>query len=323
MAVSDVRRWPSISGILNKVWAYAHAWWNGYELDLPRIPSSVQNGADETKEWPTKPDSTVSQMIWGQGFLSPGGEELVSEIVKLMDVDETMTLVEIGAGLGGASRCMAKTTGVWVTGLEEIPEFADEGMKQSTGAGMARRAPIRHFDPMCPLDIKDSGAHGVFSREMLFAHPDKLEMLREIRRILRPHGRLALTDYVIMKPNEADSAIDVWSRSEPKQPYPWTLAQYESQLTEMGFVVRIVEDISPKFIQFATAGWQAFSELLEREGVNPELKHYVLEELQLWSGRLQVLTSGCLGIGCVHAYKLDGGKKSQVTSISDLTSGKS
>ena len=231
MAVSDVRRLPSILGIFDNVWAYAHAWWNGYEPNLPRNPSSIQDGAGETKEGPTKPDSTVSEMIWGQGFLSPGGEELVSEIVKLMDVDETMTLVEIGAGMGGASRTMAKTTGVWVTGLEETPEFADEGMKYSTVAGMARKAPIHHFDPSCPLDVKDSGVHAVFSRETLFALPDKLAMLREISRILRPHGRLALTDYIISKPNPDHTAINAWSRSEPKHPHPWTLAQYESQLT--------------------------------------------------------------------------------------------
>src|SRR3546814_19255546 len=76
----------------------------------------------------------------------PGDEEKNLRLVKPLALNPAHTVIDVGAGLGGATRLIAEKFDIWITGLESDREVADKGMELSTMAGLAKRAPIHHFD---------------------------------------------------------------------------------------------------------------------------------------------------------------------------------
>ena len=56
---------------------------------------------------------------------SPGGREHILTMVETFGLDPAMTVLDLGAGLGGATRTMCSKFGVWVTGFEVDEALAE------------------------------------------------------------------------------------------------------------------------------------------------------------------------------------------------------
>lgn len=135
------------------------AWWEGYDLsgrkrkrDKEEAKDAAEGDGDQAglnrhgKPLWSASRIEVAEKIWGTGFVLPGGVELISTLIKPLGLNPAMTVLELGCGLGGATRCMA-ATGCWVTGLEASPFLAEQGMLRSTKAGLAKQAPVQVYDP--------------------------------------------------------------------------------------------------------------------------------------------------------------------------------
>ncbi len=91
--------------------------------------------------------TTVAQWLWGAGFVMPGDEQYVIELVKPFGLTPAMSMLDLSAGLGGPARAIAKAYGTYVTGLERSPERARRGMEMSVAANLAKRATIAQYNP--------------------------------------------------------------------------------------------------------------------------------------------------------------------------------
>lgn len=60
----------------------------------------------------------VNQLLWGEGFLSPGGARAVRPIVDGLDL-AGRTLLDIGCGVGGVDRVLAEDYGCRVIGCQD------------------------------------------------------------------------------------------------------------------------------------------------------------------------------------------------------------
>src|SRR5690606_1927210 len=98
--------------------------------------------ADESSLWPAQ-RREIAQMIWGEGFESPGGAERILELVKPFGLSSAHSMLEIGAGMGGGSRAIAKSFRAYVTALEPDPELAAEGALQAGIHDMEDKANVR------------------------------------------------------------------------------------------------------------------------------------------------------------------------------------
>ncbi len=310
-----------------------HAWWNGYERPAAsgRAASpEPQNGArfpgdgagdpsPDSKPWrQTHPPAHVSELLWGRGFTTPGGEEFVLDLVRHIGIDETMTLLDIGAGLGGSCRVIAGGTGIWTTGLEESEALAKAGTVLSKAAGMGRKAPLLVFDPTDPLDRVASSTNVVFSKECLFSVADKQALLAEVERVLKPNGYLVLTDYVRRGAKAAEEALARWREGEPRPCTPWSVAEYESHLAELGFVLNISQDLTAKYKAEIARGWRDFQDRVDRDSLPPAQRSQLLDELALWAGRLDAIANGAIAVRSIVAYKSEfGSRESRFGSIDD------
>jgi hypothetical protein len=61
------------------------------------------------------------QQIWGEGFLVPGGSLCVREAINPFGLNESMSVLELGCGSGGAARTLAEEFGARAMGLESDP----------------------------------------------------------------------------------------------------------------------------------------------------------------------------------------------------------
>jgi len=284
------------------------AWWEGYDLSgvLSRGrkggghgPDGAEHGGDaESRKHLNRQGKPlwsatrvqVAEKIWGDGFATPGGTEQIPDMVKPLGLNPAMSVLDLGAGLGGSTRTMAQRFGAWVTGLEFNPVLVEAGMFRSHKAGLARQAPVQPFDPENFSWSKRVDA--VFSKEMLFTVHNKDGLVDAIEAALKPRGQLLFTDYVVDKDRMNERQFDNWASHEPVEPHVWTVAQYVNALQQRNLDIRITEDFSDAHRIMILTAIQNLVKHLETVSMDKETKIAVVEEVELWARRIAAMEAG-------------------------------
>src|SRR3989337_2916840 len=112
------------------------AWWEGYDLAVrPKQKTALDMGdlaQDAVRYEAPEPRLVrleVMQQIWGKGMSGPGDEEYILRLVKPLGLKPAHTVIDFGAGLGGATRLISEKFDIWITGLESDRAGSDEGME--------------------------------------------------------------------------------------------------------------------------------------------------------------------------------------------------
>lgn len=285
------------------------AWWEGYELatgrPAPMGAAAIHDVryARASEHWETT-RLQLAQQVWGEGFIGPGGEEQILSMIKLFGLDPAMSVLDLGAGLGAATRCMSDNFGVWVSGLDSDPQLVEAGMALSTKAGMAKKAPIQLFDPG-NFDLKPNSVDCVFSKEFLFTVADKRVFLKAVENLLKSRGQLLFTDYMFGEGHKAGPTFDKWLKHEPRAPHPWSVNDYREALGELHLDIRVVEDNTDAFHKNVIAAWADYIRAIRSSGVNDETAAALVDEVELWTRRMQLIENGDLRICRIHALKKD------------------
>lgn len=286
------------------------AWWEGYELAV------VQKGAGGTLEVPEhdvragqhtwdSPRVQIVQDVWGEGFSSPGDAEYLIEMLKPFALTPAMSVLELGAGLGGASRVMAEHFGVWVTAFEADRDFADAGMELSTMAGLAKKAPVAAFDPE-NFEYKEMSCDCIYAKELFFTVKKKKELLSVVGDALKDRGQLLFTDFVKAEEVKDTEALAEWEAAEPVEPSLWSLKDYDMAMTRQKIEIRITEDITDDFREIVTKGWARYLASAVKGGVSDAMAEVVVSEAELWARRAKALESGDLRVCRIYGLKKQG-----------------
>ncbi|WP_299395156.1 methyltransferase domain-containing protein [Pelagibius sp.] len=294
-------------------WMRLKAWWEGYDLSIREkqaIPFDMGDLSQDavrydSPEWMSK-RLEIMQEIWGKGMTGPGDAAYILKLVKPLALDPAFTVIEVGAGLGGATRVISEHFDIWMTGLEADREVADAGMELSTMAGMAKKAPVHYFD-VDHYEFREASIDCVFSKEALYVVEDKKRLLAEIINMIKPRGQLLFTDYVFAE-DAAKKDIQAWVSGEPVTPHPWTQRQYEQTLTEARLDIRIKEDITDEVYKIITSAWAEFLASLRGRELDKSTSDAINEAVDLWTRRTKAIESGALRLCRFHALKKEGEK---------------
>ncbi len=286
------------------------AWWDGEEILEPLAESALEPEPKHEvhyeapkQHWETSRVSLV-QDVWGEGFASPGGRDHVLTMIKSFALDPAMTVLDLGAGLGGATRTMCSKFGVWVTGFEVDEALAEAGMALSVKAGMGEKAPIKAFDPD-KFEHKQKSVDCVFSKEFLFTVGDKTKFLTVIEGLLKPKGQFLFTDFILATPSLRSPILETWIEHEPLKPHPWALEDYQETLATVHLDIRVAEDVTKMFRAMVIKGWADYTQSTRRGSIGEEAAPALVDEVELWSRRIQAIDSGDLKVCRVHAFKKD------------------
>ena len=135
------------------------------------------------------------QLVWGDGFLSPGGAEEIDRLLEGSDISGSSVL-DIGCGLGAIDELLVKAHGAGsVVGIDIDPALLTKMTARITSAGLAARIRSVLVTPG-PLPFPDASFDVVFSKDSLVQIPDKPAIFAEVRRVLRPGGRFIASDWL-------------------------------------------------------------------------------------------------------------------------------
>ena len=151
------------------------------------------------------------------------------------------TVVDLGCG-GGLDVLLAAPkvgpTGRAI-GIDMTPEMIDRARRNAAKQGLPNVE--FHLATIDRLPLTDASADCVISNCVINLAPDKPAVFREIFRVLKPGGRVAVSDIALKKPLPAEVARDVMA-------YVGCVAgailieDYERQLKEAGFeAVQIID----------------------------------------------------------------------------------
>ncbi len=101
-------------------------------------------------------------------------------------------LVDLGCGRGGAGLWVAAETGARLTGIDIAESALEAARTRATAMGLEAEFRLGAFEA---TGLDDGSAGAVMSVDALLFTPDKAAALVELRRVLRPGGRLVLTTW--------------------------------------------------------------------------------------------------------------------------------
>src|SRR5262245_45000528 len=126
------------------------------------------------------------QIIWGEGFLSPGGPQAVREIVEGIDLAGKRVL-DIGCGIGGLDQVLVELGAAHGTAVDVAAPMIALARRRIADPRIA----FEVIEPEKPLPFADASFDVVFTKDAWLHVIDKRALLKEVHRVLKPGGRLA------------------------------------------------------------------------------------------------------------------------------------
>lgn len=303
------------------------AWWEGYDTDdikkriKERAPDEIVESAPQ-KEAPTEDISAenldpwdaatvdIAQYIWGKGFCGPGGPDYIVSLSKLLALSPEMSMLQVGAGLGGPARVLVDRFGVWITGFEESPMLVDKGRKLSKMAGLEKKARLEEYEAE-GFEGFDRKYDRALSKEALFTIEDKANMVAKIEEKLKPGGLFLMTEYVI----GSDAVLGKdkykeWVVGERRHPFPILSDELVDILKKNHLQVRVSEDISMQYVEMINKAWAGADEVaakLAKREDGTMMIQTLMREAEFWTRRKKLLESGDLKLWRIVANKKSGG----------------
>jgi phosphoethanolamine N-methyltransferase len=181
------------------------------------------------------------QLVWGDGFLSPGGADEIARLLEGEDISGAAVL-DIGAGLGGVDGLLATLHGAGsVVGIDIEPGLIACAEVRIASAGLSDRVRFQCVTPG-PLPFPDASFDIVFSKDAVVQIPDKPALFAEIFRVLRPGGRFIASDWLRGGEAEYSAQMLEFFRLEGITYNMAFAAESEAALASAGFTGIVLRD---------------------------------------------------------------------------------
>jgi SAM-dependent methyltransferase len=131
---------------------------------------------------------------WGEGWLSPGGNEELQLLLDGIDI-RGKTILDIGVGTGGPALALLSKYGAeHVTGIDVEQAVIDRALELARIRQLQNRLDLHCVKPGS-LPFTDEKFDVVFSKDSFVHIADKRTLFDEIHRVLRPNGTLVFSDW--------------------------------------------------------------------------------------------------------------------------------
>jgi SAM-dependent methyltransferase len=137
-----------------------------------------------------------------------GQRNATVRLAQLAGVSGSEAVLDVGCGIGGPSRFLANQFGCRVTGLDVTAEFIEVATMLARRTGLADKVSYRQGDAL-DLPFPEASFDLVWSQNAAMNIADRDRLYAEMRRVLKPQGRLALQD------------VAAGPGGEPYYPTPW------------------------------------------------------------------------------------------------------
>lgn len=227
------------------------------------------------------------------------GRAATLELARAAGLDANKHVLDVGSGVGGTSRCLAKEFGCRVTGIDLTDEYCLAAAMLSSKVGLADLVDYHQGDAT-NLPFDDGIFDVVWTEHVAMNIPDKTKLYAEHHRVLKPNGTLAIYD-VLTGPSGTVLFPVPWARS-PDTSFLVRPHELRMLLESVGFTISEWSDTT----EVAREWFLSLAEKIRKEGFPPLGFHLLLgrdfQEMAQNQGRN--LQEGRIVLGQVVARKL-------------------
>jgi ubiquinone/menaquinone biosynthesis C-methylase UbiE len=162
------------------------------------------------------------------------GRTATLELARAAGLDAAKHVLDVGSGVGGTSRCLAKEFGCRVTGIDLTDEYCRAAAMLSAKTDLAHLVDFRQGDAT-KLPFDDQAFDVVWTEHVAMNIPDKTRLYKEMHRVLKPGGTLAIYD-VLAGPSGPVVFPVPWART-PETSFLVSPNELRKLLEESGFTV--------------------------------------------------------------------------------------
>ena len=146
------------------------------------------------------------ELVWGDGFLSPGGADEVAKALEGVDI-AGKSVLDVGSGVGGVDIALVRNHGAGsVLGIDVEQLVTGQAIARAEREGLSDRISYRKVVPG-PFPLEDASFDVVFSKDAMIHIPDKAALFAEVYRVLKPGGFFSGSDW--MRGNEEPSTPEM------------------------------------------------------------------------------------------------------------------
>ena len=238
--------------------------------------------------------------LFGEGMNRCIPDDMKTRMTQPMGVNKTMSVSELGSGLGGFARWTAEQFSTYVTGYEEDDVLVKAATDITKMAGLQRninfsKCDFENFKP------KERSANVVYTSEALFCVKNKLACFKAIRSMLKPEGQFMMSDFMLDGSDSTHPVLQEWLAREPSPPHVIDVQETRKLMTEAGFEVSIAENITD---QYKMNVMRSFADYAKRTSDGEKSGHvhdWILKEGELWTSRVKAMEAGHLKVFRIYA----------------------
>jgi len=163
-----------------------------------------------------------------------GGRLATDNLIDQLNFSEEQHVLDVGCGLGGASRYVASRFKSHVTGIDLTPEYIETGKILSTWLGLDGDVTLEQGSALS-MPFQDNMFDGAYMLHVGMNIDDKASLFAEIHRVLKPGAYFGIYD--IMRQKEGELLYPVpWAtkNSISKLSSP---EQYKKELDDADFKI--------------------------------------------------------------------------------------
>ena len=176
-----------------------------------------------------------------------GGRLATERFLDQLNFSSGSHILDVGCGLGGAARFTASKYNSQVTGIDLTPEYIETGNALNEWVKLDGKVTL-HNENALAMSFNNESFDGAYMLHVAMNIEDKVELFREIHRVLRPGASFGVYD--IMRTNAGALTFPVpWAASDRTSPLA-TADQYRQALNDAGFKVSKEENRRDFAIEF-------------------------------------------------------------------------
>ncbi len=201
--------------------------------------------------------------------IEDAADRMTDVLIAEMDVAPGRRVLDVGCGTGRPAVRLAQARDVEVVGVTISRAQVDIANERAAAEGLADRVRFEYANAM-ELPFPDGSFDAAWAVESLLHMPDRLTVLREIARVLRPGGRLVLADPVLRSPDLTDKQRAVLADFYDlfKVVHIPPVDDYPKLVRDSGFQFDKLIDVGDHTDRYRLGprGWRLLSEGLRQNG---------------------------------------------------------
>lgn len=176
-----------------------------------------------------------------------GGRQATIHFAAQLDLPPDSHLLDVGCGIGGASRYFAHDRGSRVTGVDLSEEYVQVAQSLSRRVGLDDKVSYQRGSAS-DLAFPPGTFDGAYMLHVGMNIADKKSLFAQIRRVLKPGGVFGIYD--VMRDSDGALSFPLPWAAGPETSFVESIATYRARLEAVGFAVQKVRTRREFAIEF-------------------------------------------------------------------------